>query len=71
MITEAMDIDTTKNMITNKSAQILSCANDDIDFVGKIISNIESVCQRLEREAILRVNADKTKCILSSRNESH
>ena len=57
----------TKNMITNKSTQILGYA-DDIDVVGRKTSSVASVFQRLEKEAKsrgLRVNVDKIKCILS------
>uniref|UniRef100_T1GL28 Reverse transcriptase domain-containing protein n=1 Tax=Megaselia scalaris TaxID=36166 RepID=T1GL28_MEGSC len=47
---------------------------DDKDVVGKKSSSVASVFQRLEEEASskgLRVNAYKTKCMLSSRNQSH
>ena len=68
----AAEIDT-MNMITNKSTQILGYA-DDIDVVGRTTSSVASVFQRLEKEAKsrgLRVNADKTKSMLSSRIQSH
>ena len=68
----AAEIDT-MNMITNKSTQILDDA-DDIDVVGRATSSVASVFQRLEKEAKsrgLRVNADKTKCMLSSRIQLH
>ena len=60
-------------MITNKSTQILGYA-DDIDVVGRTTSSVASVIRSLEKEAKsrgLRVNADKTKCMLSSRIQSH
>lgn len=59
MIMKTAETDT-KHMINNKSTQILSYA-DDIDVVGKTISNIVSVLQSLKKEAMSRglmVNAE-------------
>ncbi|WP_432652626.1 reverse transcriptase domain-containing protein [Proteus terrae] len=52
MIMRAAEIDT-KNMITNKSTQILGYA-DDIEVVRITTSSVASVFQRLEKEARTR-----------------
>uniref|UniRef100_T1GNL1 Reverse transcriptase domain-containing protein n=1 Tax=Megaselia scalaris TaxID=36166 RepID=T1GNL1_MEGSC len=44
------------------------------DYVGRTTSSISSVFMRLKKEARLRglrVNVDKTKCMVSSRIQSH
>ena len=72
MIIRAANINTT-NIIFNKSNQILSYA-DDIDLIGRTTTNIRTAFEGLENEAKSRglyVNGDKTKYMLSSRNDAN
>ena len=72
MIIKAANINTT-NIIFNKSNQILGYA-DDIDLIGRTTTDVRTAFEDLEKEAKSRgfhVNGDKTKYMLSSRNDAN
>ena len=61
------------NIIFNKSNQILGYA-DDIDLIDRTTIDVRTVFEDLQKEAKsrgLHVNGDKTKYMLSSRNDAN
>ena len=72
MIIRAANINTT-NIIFSKSNQILGYA-DDIDLIGRTKTDVRTAFEGLENEAKSRglcVNGEKTKYMLSTRNDAN